>query len=141
MPAFKDTDDRHWRAIKADWKHSNETQKRDMAEAFGNAKEYVKHKMPNSAQLWKRGTNSRVLDKIFGKERPLLPICPYGCGREGTLLEVVMMTDGKAMGIFNDYPCSCIFVAEIQLPPNPNERKQKIAIVNGEPQVVDDDAE
>lgn len=55
-----------------------------------------------------------------------LPICPYGCDREGTLLEVVMGEDGNAYGIFNDHPCNCIFVAEIQVPEPPKAMKMVI---------------
>lgn len=78
------------------------------------------------AQKWGRGANYRELDAIHGKDRPMLPICPYGCGRAGTLLEIVMGTDGRAMGIFNDHPCSCVFVADIQLGEPPTKKKMVI---------------
>lgn len=52
-----------------------------------------------------------------------LPICPYGCDREGTLLEIVMGPDNRALGIFNDHPCTCVFVADIQLGEPPAKKK------------------
>ncbi len=52
-----------------------------------------------------------------------LPICPYGCGREGTLLEIVMGEGGQAIGIFNDRPCTCVFRADIELGEPPTKRK------------------
>lgn len=55
--------------------------------------------------------------------RGRLPICPYGCGREGTLLETVMGSDGRATGIFNDHPCGCIFVADIEVGEPPAKSK------------------
>lgn len=61
------------------------------------------------------------------KPRPgRLPICPYGCGREGTLLEVIMTDDGRAIGIFNDHPCSCIFTADIEVGEPPTKKKYVI---------------
>lgn len=66
-----------------------------------------------------------------------LPICPYGCDREGTLLEIVMGTDGRAMGIFNDHPCSCVFIADIQLGDEPPTTKKMEIGPNGDYQEVD----
>ncbi len=112
-----------------DWKESQNKAKADI----GDARQFVENKVRvERAVTWRRskgtGNNREAMDKIFGKERPLLPICPYGCGREGTLLEVTMLADGRAMGIFNDYPCSCIFIADIQLPEPPRQRKQKLVL-------------
>ena len=71
------------------------------------------------AKQWGTGTNRKLHKEYSGR----LPICPYGCGREGTLLEIVMSTDGKATGIFSDYPCTCIFRAEIEVGDPPTKRK------------------
>lgn len=82
------------------------------------------------ARVWKRDYssdgNGRALDEKLGKDRPMLPICPYGCGREGTLLELIYGTDGRAMGIFNDHPCTCVFVADLQMGEPPKPRKMEI---------------
>lgn len=50
------------------------------------------------------------------------PICPYGCGEEGTLLEIVMK-DGKAVGIYTHSESVKPFVAELQMAPKPTGRK------------------
>jgi hypothetical protein len=126
-----------------DWQKAQAGYKANLARQ--GAKE-VAQRERRAAKKWGRdmsyGSNRKELDAIFGKQRPLLPICPYGCGREGTLLEVVMLEGGRAMGIFNDYPCSCIFVADIQLPEPPRQRKQKIVIgADGEAHMVSEDAE
>lgn len=83
------------------------------------------------AQKWGRSyrgsdSNGEALDEKLGKDRPMLPICPYGCGREGTLLELIMGTDGRALGIFNDHPCTCVFVADLQMGEPPKPRKLEI---------------
>jgi hypothetical protein len=98
------------------------------------------------AESWGRSHDDRAAaywDKKLGKDRPALPICPYGCGSEGTFLEAVMLADGKSLGIYTDWPfCSggCIFVAEIQQQEPPKKRKQELRIVNGEYQYVEVDA-
>jgi hypothetical protein len=83
----------------------------------------------------------RGYDKLSQTERAKrwsgrLPICPYGCGREGTLLEIVTGPDNRAVGIFNDHPCSCIFVADIQLGEPPTKKKLVIG-PDGEYKEVD----
>lgn len=82
--------------------------------------ELSKQKM---SEAWGRGINWREMRKIHGDNVPTLPICPYGCGRAGTLLEIVMGPDNRALGIFNDHPCYCIFVAEMQLGEPPAKKK------------------
>ena len=86
-------------------------------------------KRPERAEQWSR------------KGRGLkggLPICPSGCGREGTLLEIVKQDDGRYLGIFNDHPCSCVFIADIQVGEPPTKQKYAIG-ADGEMHVVDGD--
>lgn len=80
----------------------------------------------DQARNWGRGSNYKDLVKLHGKDYPNLPICPYGCGRAGTLLEIVMGTDGRAVGIFNDHPCSCVFIADLQMGEPPTKKKLEI---------------
>jgi hypothetical protein len=54
-------------------------------------------------------------------DRQRLPICPYGCGEEGQLKEVIMQ-DGKAIGIFNDSD-GCVFQAFIEIGEPPTKKK------------------
>lgn len=95
------------------------------------------------AKVWGKSTNAEArahFDRTLGKDRPALPICPYGCGSEGTFLESMMLADGRCLGIYTDYPfCSdgCIFVAEIQQQEPPKQRKQELRLVNGEYQYVE----
>jgi hypothetical protein len=51
-----------------------------------------------------------------------LPICPYGCGEEGQLKEIVMGDDGQAVGIFCDSD-GCVFRADIEIGEPPSKRK------------------
>lgn len=102
-------------------KHYGHVNDRVRAEHWGRSKD--------PAQL-------KYLDKKFGKGRPLMPICPYGCDREGTLLEIVMGDDGQAVGIFNDYPCNCIFTADIQVGDPPKTRKNKL-VMNADGEMVE----
>jgi hypothetical protein len=74
-----------------------------------------------SAKVWEASDPDRP--HLKGRR---LPICPYGCDREGTLLEIVMKPDGRALGIFNDHPCSCIFVADIEVGEPPTKRKMVV---------------
>jgi hypothetical protein len=83
------------------------------------------------AREWGIGNNRRYDNKEYTGR---LPICPYGCGREGTLLEVVMSTDGKATGIFSDHPCTCIFRADIEIGEPPTKRK---LVVDASGELVD----
>lgn len=86
------------------------------------------------AKQWGKSTDARARaywDEKLGVDRPALPICPYGCGSEGTFLEAVAMTDGRMLGIYTDWPsCSdgCIFVAEIQEQEPPTKRKRKLVV-------------
>lgn len=58
------------------------------------------------------------------------PICPYGCGEEGELVEIVLK-DGKALGIYRDSE-QLKFTADLQMAPKPTGRKIKIG-PDGEP--------
>lgn len=95
---------------------------------------------PLGEQRYKNVNDSRVSDQWLTTDDPgaagvnennlqskqgeiALPICPYGCGRQGTLLEIVMKEDGTALGIFNDFPCSCIFYADVSVGEPPTKRK------------------
>jgi hypothetical protein len=49
------------------------------------------------------------------------PICPYGCGQEGQLKEIVMR-DGKAVGVYRDSE-GLIFIAPMKMRPNPAQKK------------------
>jgi hypothetical protein len=51
-----------------------------------------------------------------------LPICPYGCGEEGQLLEVVMGEDGGGIGIFTDSD-GCRFTADVEVGEPPTKKK------------------
>lgn len=64
------------------------------------------------------------------------PICPYGCGEEGNLLEV-MVKDGKALGIYTHSAEIKPFTAELQMSPKPTGRKIEIG-ADGEPHIVED---
>jgi hypothetical protein len=119
-----------------DWQHSS---RKSVEERLQAAREIVEHEVNvgRRAQYWSESrpedleeheNEQREQDRKFGKQRTPLPICPYGCGREGTLLEVVIREGGQAIGIFNDHPCSCIFIADIQLPEPPRQRKQKLVL-------------
>lgn len=66
------------------------------------------------------------------------PICPYGCGEEGNLLEVVMK-DGKALGIYTHSGNIKPFTAELQIAPKPTGRKIAIG-PDGEPHMVDEES-
>lgn len=69
------------------------------------------------------------------KWRNRRPICPYGCGEEGQLLEIIMK-EGKALGIYED-SCKCKFTADLQMAPKPTGHKlQKNA--SGEMEIVPD---
>lgn len=59
------------------------------------------------------------------------PICPYGCGQEGNLLEVIMR-DGKAIGIYTHKHAINPFTADLQMSPKPTGRKIVIG-PDGEP--------
>jgi hypothetical protein len=50
------------------------------------------------------------------------PICPYGCGEEGTLMEVVVK-DGKAIGFYTHSQSVKPFTAELEMLPSPTSRK------------------
>lgn len=88
------------------------------------------------AQYWSRSGQSGTDDMTGQKLKGGLPICPYGCGREGTLLEIVKQTDGRYLGIFNDHPCSCIFVADIEVGEPPTMHKYEIG-ADGEMHLVE----
>lgn len=51
------------------------------------------------------------------------PICPYGCGEEGTLLEVITKFDGVAVGVYTHSDSVKPFTADLVMKPNPKERK------------------
>ncbi len=63
------------------------------------------------------------------------PICPYGCGEEGELKEIVMK-DGKAIGLYRDSE-GLVFTADLQMSPKPTGRKIQIG-PDGEPKIVPD---
>lgn len=65
------------------------------------------------------------------------PICPYGCGEEGQLLEVIVK-DGKALGIYSHSQSVKPFTADLQMAPKPTTRRIKIG-PDGEPMVVQED--
>lgn len=71
---------------------------------------------------WGRGTNWRDRPKTLQDPRIRLPICPYGCGEEGQLKEIVMGEGGQAVGIYADSD-GCVFRADIQLGEPPTKRK------------------
>jgi hypothetical protein len=77
---------------------------------------------------WGEGGNNHRGEIKKGHKPGRLPICPYGCGREGTLLEIVMTDDGRAIGIFNDHPCSCVFTADIEVGEPPTKKKYKVDV-------------
>lgn len=70
------------------------------------------------------------------KWRNRRPICPYGCGEEGSLLEIIMK-DGKALGIYTHSESVKPFTAELQMSPKPTGRKIQIG-ADGEAQIVPD---
>jgi hypothetical protein len=76
---------------------------------------------------WRKtmGVHGAQLDREYGVNRPMLPICPYGCGEEGQFREVVMEEDGNAVGVFQDSD-GCIFTADIQVSEPPAKRKLMI---------------
>jgi len=102
-------------------------------EALSYAKDLMSRGPQERAKRWSRtGDISRDGEKISGG----LPICPYGCGREGTLLEIVRQDDGRYTGIFNDHPCSCVFIADIEIGEPPTKRRQVIG-PDGEMHIVE----
>ncbi len=64
------------------------------------------------------------------------PICPYGCGEEGTLLEIIVK-DGKALGIYTHSESVKPFTADLQVSPKPTGGKIVIG-ADGEPKLVED---
>lgn len=64
------------------------------------------------------------------------PICPYGCGQEGNMLEVIMR-DGKAIGIYTHKHAINPFTADLQMSPKPTGRKIVIG-PDGEPMYGED---
>jgi hypothetical protein len=89
-------------------------------ESAGRDMEEIKEELATQGIKWGRDkVNRKLHPEITGR----LPICPYGCGREGTLLEIVMTEGGQAIGIFNDHPCGCVFYADIEIGEPPTKRK------------------
>lgn len=68
--------------------------------------------------------------------RNMRPICPYGCGEEGSLLEVIVK-DGKALGIYTHSADVKLFTADLQMSPKPTGRKIVIG-ADGEPHLVEE---
>lgn len=68
------------------------------------------------------------------KWRNRRPICPYGCGEEGNLLEIIMQGD-KAVGIYTHSGSVKPFTAELQMAPKPTGRKIVIGS-DGEPRLT-----
>lgn len=64
------------------------------------------------------------------------PICPYGCGEEGNLLEVVMEGD-KAVGIYTHRGSIKPFTADLQMSPKPTGKKLQLG-PDGEYHMVED---
>lgn len=83
--------------------------------SLGAVKRLLKH--PEGSDLGYIGT--QPLHAAEWQNRR--PICPYGCGEEGGLLEVVMK-DGKALGIYQDSQ-KLIFTADLQMAPKPTGHK------------------
>lgn len=77
----------------------------------------------------------REIKKHSSRWQNRRPICPYGCGEEGQLLEIVMK-DGKALGIYED-SCKCKFTADLAMAPKPTGRKIQLN-ASGEAEIVPD---
>lgn len=63
------------------------------------------------------------------------PICPYGCGQEGELVEIVLK-DNKALGIYRDSE-QLMFTADLQMSPKPTGRRIVIG-PDGEPTMAEE---
>lgn len=94
---------------------------RDIALHAADAKSNASENGYGEGVRWEKIRSSKG-EMVGGK----LPICPYGCGRQGTLLEIVMTEDGRAIGIFNDHPCTCVFCADVEIGEPPTKRKMVI---------------
>jgi hypothetical protein len=108
---------------------------KEQALAYADTK--IKSNRSDRAEVWSK--QGHLYGDPLSRKRAIkggLPICPYGCGREGTLLEIVRQDDGRYIGIFNDDPCSCIFIADIQVGEPPNKQRYEIG-PDGEMQLVD----
>lgn len=66
------------------------------------------------------------------------PICPYGCGQEGVLTEIVVVPGRGAMGYYKDSE-QLIFTAPMKMQPKPSSKKLVIG-PDGEPQLVTEEA-
>ena len=63
------------------------------------------------------------------------PICPYGCGQEGTLIEVVVQNK-KALGIYTHSESYKPFTADLEMAPKPTGQKIVIG-ADGEAHMVE----
>jgi hypothetical protein len=63
------------------------------------------------------------------------PLCPYGCGEEGQLKEIIVTPGKGAVGIYRD-SVGLIFTAPMKMRPKPSTKSIAIG-PDGEPMMVD----
>lgn len=93
-----------------------------------------------------RQTGQKVLDANFGgkgKEATewanRRPICPYGCGEEGELVEIVVEPGKGAIGYYKDSE-QLVFTAPMKMQPKPSTKKLHIG-PDGEPQLTEEESQ
>lgn len=81
---------------------------------IGTAEELIDLKTYN-------GEKTRASTSWGGGGDIRFPICPYGCGEEGQLVEIIQTKDGTT-GLYKDSE-GLIFTSPLAAKPKPNERK------------------
>lgn len=76
-------------------------------------------------------------DKEATQWRNRRPICPYGCGQEGQLVEIVVTPGKGAIGYYKDSE-QLVFTAPMKMMPKPSSKKIVIG-PDGEPQLTEGD--
>lgn len=91
---------------------------------------------------WSKDRSLEDMKKEYGDQTEAIrwrnrrPICPYGCGEEGQLLEI-MMQDEKTIGIYTHSTSVKPFTSDLQMAPKPTGRKLAIG-PDGEYTMVED---
>lgn len=67
------------------------------------------------------GNTAKIADGWVGKGVVRRPICPYGCGEEGVLHEIIQTEEG-AVGVYHDSE-GLVFTSSLATKPKPNSRK------------------
>lgn len=64
----------------------------------------------------------REIKNWAGTKTVRTPICPFGCGEPGILIDIVQTAEGT-IGIYKDPAMCCTFQSMISAKPKPNTRK------------------